>query len=215
MVLTEERRRALTEKAERYHASVDLAMPYLETRGISQEAASTFLLGSVTDGEYIGRLSIPYITPRGVVGFKYRCTDADHGDHKTDGLNCKKYLYEPGVKHQLFNAQALIYATDLAVVTEGELDAITIQVMCDIPAVGFPGTLSWQSSGNEHWPLCFEGIPEVIVISDGDEPGYDAAKAVVASIGNHARMVQLGDGYDANSYIVDRGVFEFLERITE
>lgn len=215
MVLTEERRAVLTAKAELFHKSVDQVMPYLAERGITEEAADIFLLGCPTEGEYLGRLAIPYLTPKGVVGFKYRCTDTDHGDHKAEELDCKKYLYEPGVKHQLFNAQALIHAGDLACVTEGELDAITIQVMADIPAVGYPGTSSWQSSGNEHWPLCFEGIPEVVVIADGDEQGRGAAKTVAASIGNTARVVQLGDGYDANSYIVDRGVYEFLERITE
>jgi len=215
VVLTDERKAVLTDRSWLYYQNVIEVVPYLEMRGISKEIADVFRLGCVTEGEFIHRLSIPYLTPGGVVGFKYGCVNLSHGDHKEEGLNCKKYLYEPGVKHQLYNAQTLIRATDVVVITEGELDAISVEALCDIPAVGYPGASTWTSNGNEYWPLCFEGIPEVIVIADGDQPGKDAAKAVAQSIGNTARVVQLGDGLDANSYIVDRGVYEFLERITE
>ncbi|MGZ4556816.1 MAG: toprim domain-containing protein, partial [Mycobacteriaceae bacterium] len=116
-----------------------------------------------------------------------------------------------GCGTHLFNAQILIHASDLVVVTEGELDAICVQAYCGIPAVAYPGTDNW--SIQEHYPLCFEGIDEVIVVADGDKQGRDAAKRVAKDIGPAARTVNMPDGMDSNTFIVTNGVAAFQERI--
>lgn len=210
MILPVERRRALTAKAQAFAGHVDSAYTYLLERGITDQVAAMFSLGYVPQGqEFAGRLAIPYMTPAGVVQIKYRCMNGTHGAHKD--VDCPKYLYEAGCGIHLFNAQVLINAADTVVLTEGELDAICVQAYCGIPAVGYPGVETWKQQ--RHWRLCFEGVSEVIVVTDGDKVGREAAKRVADSIGLHARVVDLPDGDDANSYIATRGAGAFLERL--
>lgn len=169
-----------------------------------------FQLGYVPHGEeFGGRISIPYLTPNGVVQIKYRCADLSHGDHK--GISCGKYLYEAGLGTHLYNAQALIGLGDTVVVTEGELDAICVQGLAGIPAVSYPGVKNWQ----KFYRYCFESVSEVVVVSDGDQVGREAAAKVAQSIGMHARVVDLPDGFDSNRYIIEKGVSAFEQRIMQ
>lgn len=209
MILPAERRSQLTAKAQGYASAVDKAMPYLASRGITKEVAEMFALGYVNDGEQKGRLSIPYMTPAGVVQLKYRCTDLSHDDHK--GIDCPKYLHEAGLGVHLYNAQVLIRFSDTVVVTEGELDAICVQAYTGLPAVAYPGVDTWVKQ--RHFRLCFEGVNEVIVIADGDKPGREAARRVAESIGMNARVVEMPAGEDASSFITGQGAGSFLERI--
>ena len=77
-MLNAEQRNLLTETAKKYTKSRNEATDsYLLGRGISQQVADTYLLGSVVDPiagheQAINMLSIPYITPAGVVGIKFR-----------------------------------------------------------------------------------------------------------------------------------------------
>ena len=208
MKLSADRRRALTSKAQSFTANLEEALPYLLSRGISREVAEMFHLGCVPVGqEFAGRLSIPYLTPAGVVQIKYRCTK----EHDCKTTNCTKYLYEAGLGVHLYNAQILISSGDTVVLTEGELDAICIQSYVGYPAVAYPGVGTWGKQA--HWPLCFEGVSEVVVLSDGDQPGREAAKRVCASLGSKARVVDLPDGLDANEFINLNGVGPLQERI--
>lgn len=212
MILPADRRRALTEKARSYAGQVEQVLPYLMSRGVTREAAAMFSLGYVPSGEFAGRLSIPYVTPGGVVQIKYRCADLSHQQgfkHVND--DCPKYLYEAGAATCLYNAQVLIHAAESVALTEGELDAICIQAYTGIPAVGYPGVETWGKQ--KHWRLCFEGVQEVIVVADGDKPGKDAARRVADSIGLSARVVTLPNGEDANSLIATQGVGALLERL--
>jgi DNA primase len=213
MNLSGERRRALTAKARSLAGNVEQALPYLMSRGISAEVAEMFQLGYSPHGtEQGGRLAIPYYTPAGVTNIKYRCIDLDHGahgDHK--GHSCPKYIYEAGLGHRLYNAQVLIDTGDSVVLTEGELDAVCVQAYCGIPAVAYPGCDTW--SKERHWPLCFEGIAEVIVVCDGDKVGREAAGRVAKSMGMKARVIDMPSGEDANSFIHENGAGAFLERI--
>ena len=210
-VLSSQRRQALTEQADLYAQNLYEAESYLLSRGISVEAAELFHLGYVSSrNEFTGRLAIPYVTPAGVVQIKYRCIDPTHGDHKQ--TNCPKYLYEKGSGQHLFNAQVLTQAVDLVIVTEGELDAVCVQAYTGIPAVGFPGTKSWRQH-QDYYRLCFESVTEVIVVADGEEVGREAARQVSDSIGSGARVVEMPDGEDANSFIAGQGASAFLERL--
>ena len=204
MILPAERRKTLTAKASEYAAALNReTAQYLLSRGISKEVAQMFQLGYVATGEMAGRLSIPYLTPAGVVQIKYRRMVDDESP---------KYLYEAGGGLFLFNAQALMRASDIAVITEGELDAVCVQAYCGIPAVAYPGADTWKRQ--QHWRLCFEGIQEVIVVADGDKVGREAARRVAESIGFGARVVDMPAGQDANSFIAGEGASVFLERIS-
>ena len=205
-VLNRQRRSHLTDLANEYRRHLSSAKQYLLDRGISLEAAQAFGLGFIPDGPQAGRLAIPYWTPAGAVDIKARCMQAH--DCKT-GCGAKYLPVMAGNGQHLYNAQVLIQASDIAVMTEGELDAVCVQSYCGLPAVAFPGTESWKA--NNHWRLCFEGISEVIVIADGDEVGRGAAKKVADSIGMSARVVAMPANYDSNSYIADKGAQAFLD----
>lgn len=212
MILPAERRAVLTAKAQEYAGNLDHAMEYLLSRGIVAEAAAMFQLGYVTDGEFATRLTIPYVTPAGVVQIKYRCTDLSHHKgfkHTHDG--CPKYLYEAGTGTYLYNAQVLIHSSDKVVVTEGEMDAVSVQAYTGIPSVAYPGSEMWKA--HPHWTLCFEGVNEIIVVADGDDPGKEAAKRVSDALGLSAHVVNMPRGEDANSIIATQGAGAFLERI--
>lgn len=215
-MLSKERKASLGSKAARFSANVGEAAAYLSSRGIGEDVSEAFQLGCVPAGEeFAGRLSIPYITPTGVVNIKYRCTDLSHGDHK--GISCGKYLYESGSGIHLFNARALIGEADTVLLCEGELDAITIQAYCDYPAVAYPGTQSWKSK--EHWKLCFDSVSEVVIIADGDKAGKDAAALVQKSLNSvdflAARVVDMPDGLDANQFIIQFGAAEFRKKVEQ
>ena len=80
-MLNAEQKQLLTEAAERYYLNLTpQALSYLEARGITQAIAAKYLLGSVVEPSAghehsVGRLSIPYLTPTGVVGMKFRTID--------------------------------------------------------------------------------------------------------------------------------------------
>ena len=208
MILSAERRHSLALKAEQYAGNVEEVLSYLATRGISEETADLFGLGYVTDGQFAGRLSIPYITPNGVIQIKYRCLNDAHevgGKHDCSA----KYLGEAGCESHLFNARALIGAGDIAVLTEGEMDAISVQSATGMPSVGYPGVKNWKP----FYRLCFEGVREVVIVADGDDVGRRTAKQVAEKLGMVARVVDLGDGYDSNSFLNHFGTEKFLERL--
>lgn len=212
-MLSPERKRSLASKALRYASNRDArVLSYLDSRGISSQVAEMWNLGLVPAGEdWAGRMSIPYMTRNGCVDIKYR---------DLSGVSDTKYGKEPGLGLHLFNAGVLREAQEV-VLTEGELDAIVVQSYCGIPAVGYPGTDAWNDDEYDFWPLCFDGVKKVYVIADGDpvdektkkSAGRSAAQKVADLIGWSAKVVDLGDGMDANSFIAKYGHLEFEKRI--
>lgn len=221
MRLSRDVRNSLESKAARYAENVDAAADYLSSRGITREVAVEFGLGFVPQGEeFQGRLSVPYLSPGGVIDIKYRCTNPAHGDHK--GISCPKYGKESGLGVHLYNGWALIGNSDRVVLTEGEFDAIAVQSLAGYPAVGYPGVDTWKKQ--EHWRFCFDSVAEVVVVADGDDPGKQAAERVQESFNRMdllARVVEMPDndwtdangvvhhGHDANSFLVEYGIPEF------
>lgn len=201
MIVPAQRRASLTAKANKYALLIEKAESYLLERGISLEVARMFSFGYCDEGEHNGRLSIPYHTPNGVVNIKYRAMD--------DSL--PKYLGEAGCGVHLWNARVLINTVDMVVLTEGELDAACVQAYCGIPAVGYPGATTFRKA--KHFKLCFDGVQRIAVIADGDEVGHKAAVQCVDALGPHSFVVDLPQGYDANSYIAQHGAAALTEKV--
>lgn len=200
-LLSSELRSMLGTAVHQYHKNVDQAGEYLVSRGISQEAASSYRLGVVpTDGDlevndhelYRGRLAIPYLTKGGVVNIKFRSMD----DRKP------KYLGLPG-RNNLYNMQALFRAGNTIAVSEGELDALSLS-MSGVPCVGIPGATNWQ----KHYKYIFDDFTRVIAFCDGDDPGKAWGESLREKVG--AVPVHLPDGEDVNSMIV-KGELEWLK----
>lgn len=221
-------RNSLAEQVTRYHSQVaGPATSYLADRGIYQQAIDRFQLGYTGEtGTWLrNRLSIPYLTPAGAVGMKYRCiTDhrQDSGDIDCKDLGHPKYGGEDDAAVHLFNAQVLRTATTVVGV-EGELDAIAGE-MTGFAHVGVPGTGVWKS--NPHWVWCFDNVEEFVFVADGDEPkpgkkigvGEELADTVCRSLRQHypdmfVRKVVLPVGQDPNSFINGSGDIPYLEQI--
>ena len=181
-------RASLTTRAEKYAATVGAAASYLAARGIDQQAASSHLLGLVSDPEpqderFRGWLSLPYVTAQGdVIAMKFRRLEGE--GNKYDG--------PAGQKQHLYEARSLKDGGEVAALCEGELDAIVAQKVLDIPCAATPGT-QWLP----HWPRCFSGFEKVLVIADhdakddGSDPGRKHAEKVVKELGKHVSTVEL------------------------
>jgi DNA primase len=209
--LSEEFRKSLESMAASYQKALSAdALGYLRGRGISPDQAAFYRIGQV-DGShaehaiYAGMLCFPYITKLGgVVSLKFRqahdCTD-DCGHAKFIGP------YET----RLYNTLALDRADRLGVVAiaEGEIDTLTLDALCRIPAVGIPGVDTWKQ--HPEWREVFRGYERVLVFPDNDEinpltgkrAGAELAKGIARDI-DTAKLIQL-PGKDVNSTFLTHG----------
>ena len=202
----------LTELAQRYHdALTPEVASYLADRGLDKDAASGFRLGLVSDPDpaheqYRGRLSIPFITPTGVVSMRFRCLE-DHGEQKCDDHFHGKYEGVPGESTHLYNVQALHDATDRIGVAEGELDA-AVATTCGLPTVGCPGASNWKP----FYYRLFDDFQYVYILGDGDSAGRKWAGGLVPNIPGAVSRVQPA-GYDVSSYVAERGAQAWLDSV--
>ena len=195
--------KSLLESAQHYAQSLsDEAVRYLEGRGISREVAEQFSLGTITDPHpgheaHVGWLSIPYLTVLGhCVGFKFRRLDEGK----------PKYGSPLGQKAHLYNVMDVTRDVSSIVVCEGELDAIVLSGVCDIPAVGVPGVTAWKP----HFARLFTGFDVVYIVGDNDvkedgtNPGAEFARRVQGELIN-GQIVQLPPGMDINDLYLAQG----------
>ena len=193
----------LLEAAQRYAQEISPeAIVALLERGISEEVAARFQLGTITDPingheMYEGWISIPYITASGFcVGFKFRRLD--------DGK--PKYGSPTGQKAHLYNVTDILLASPYVVVCEGELDTVITSGVLGIPAVGVPGVQAWKP----HFSKLFNGYDTIYVVGDNDikedgsNPGAEFSKRVASEIMNSS-IVTLPPGLDINDYYLAHG----------
>jgi DNA primase len=155
--------------------------------------------------DYAGRLCIPYVTPTGIVGMKFRAL-VDDVKPKYHGTSTPPRLYNSGV---LIGDMG-----DTAVICEGELDAIVSQQVTGLPSVGIPGVDAWKPS----WRRCFAGMT-VYMVPDADQPnrrtgerpGEKLLKKVRETI-PHLIVIRLPEGHDVTSYVVDEGPDAYREK---
>ena len=193
----------LLEAAQRYAQEISPeAIVALAERGISEEVAARFQLGTITDPingheMYEGWISIPYITAMNhCVGFKFRRLD--------DGK--PKYGSPLGQKAHLYNVTDILIQSAYIVVTEGELDTVITSGVLGIPAVGVPGVQAWKP----HFAKLFNGYDTVYVVGDNDikedgsNPGAEFARRVASEVLNSV-IVTLPPGMDINDYYLANG----------
>ena len=205
MRLSSSQRQFLLQATQRYASKIELAQEYLSNRSLSVEEASIFHLGVVDDPlpgheAYRGRLSIPYITPSGVVDIRFR------------GINNEdpKYMGLVGAKTTMFNTQACFVADKYICVTEGEFDCIMMSVKTMHPTIGIPGANNWKS----HYAKILDDFEIVIVLADGDAAGLEFGKKISRELGN-VNIISMPEGEDVNSIITKRGSEWIDERIRE
>jgi DNA primase len=181
-----------------------LAEGYLAKRGFSLEVATKIRFGVVVDPlpgqeQFVNRLAIPYITPTGVVDLRFRAMGPEE----------PKYMGMAGTTTRLFNVNALQYAGSAIAVCEGEIDAVTLDRLCNIPAVGVPGANSWKP----HYSRLLSDFEYVYVFADGDQPGSDFAKMLSKEF-NNTIVIQMPEGQDVNSMYLTYGADYFMEKVS-
>ena len=174
----------------------------LEERGISEEVAALYSLGTIVEPMnghelYDGWISIPYITAMGhCVGFKFRRLD--------DGK--PKYGSPTGQKAHLYNVVDTTILSRHIVVCEGELDTVIVSGVLGIPAVGIPGVQAWKP----HFAKLLSGYDSVYIVGDNDvkedgsNPGADFSKRVSQEVLN-GTIVHLPPNMDINDYYLAYG----------
>jgi DNA primase len=192
----------------RFEQNQSQLLPYLTGRGLAA-AAERFRLGYVEPADdvarrYWHRMAIPYLTPTGPVQIRYRCIL----DHDCKAVDCSKYLGDAGVEVTLYNASAVLSGRSTVVLTEGELDAVAVETIAGLPAVGIPGSQAWKR--HPYWARCFVGL-DLILAADGDAAGEDLAATIAADL-PELRVVRLPDGDDANS-VLARDPDDFRRRL--
>lgn len=196
-------RESLTRAAKYYHNALHEAEAYLAERGISLEQATKARLGVVLDPltgheNYVNRLAIPYMTRSGVVDLRFRALDTSE----------PKYMGLSGATTHLYNVGALFRAGSSIGICEGEIDTITLDIVCGIPAVGVPGVNNWK----KHYTRLLADFDKVFLFADGDNAGTEFGKALTRELPNLV-IVQMPDGEDVNSMYRSHGVDYFKEKI--
>jgi DNA primase len=202
-MLSQGQEKLLQEAAHRYAEAIsDEALAYLAGRGISEEVAARYRLGTITDPieghqGYEGWISIPYFTALDMcVGFKFRRLD--------DGK--PKYGSPIGQKTHLYNVTATMSPTKNIVICEGEFDAIIMDAAVGIPAVGIPGVAAWKP----FYPKLFNGFDTVYIVGDNDikedgsNPGAEFSRRVAGEVTN-SQIVQLPPGMDITDFYLANG----------
>lgn len=208
---SESRKSWLGKLAQRYHeALTPEVLSYLENRGLDQDAVSGSLLGLVADPDpaheqFRGRLSIPFITPTGVVYMRFRCLQ----DHDCKEFSHGKYEGQSGEEVRLFNVSALHDAGSTVGITEGELDAL-VATASGLPSVGVPGSNNWKP----FYYRLFQDYERVIVIGDGDKAGRAFVATLTPNIAASVPRPMPKD-HDVTSYVVENGADEFMRFINE
>lgn len=202
-MLSVDARNSLELATQEYHKQIDVAGPYLEARGISRETALTYRLGYVHEPmvgheQYAGRLSIPYITPTGVVDIRFRALSDDGGP---------KYLSRPGATGHMFGVNAFTYPSEIIAIAEGEIDCMILNQV-GIPAVGLPGANGWRA----WYARAFPDYRSVIVLCDGDGPGKEMGKQIAQQL-DTTTVIFMPDGMDVNEVYLLEGADGLRKRV--
>lgn len=182
--LTPQRRALLTEATERYSEALEgsEAADYLEGRGFTLEVAQSFQLGFVADPlegheRFRGRIAIPYLTPSGTVGMRFRYAHDDLAENEN------KYDSDQGQRTALYNVPDLHKTDPWIAICEGEPDTWTMSGVVGVPAVGIPGVKHWLQKGAV-WGRLFQDYESVFVLMDPDEAGRKIIREITDQVEN-------------------------------
>ena len=195
MRLSKSQKELLEKATESYAQNLQEIVPYLQSRGITEQTATMFRLGFVREPEmghepYVGKLAIPYLTPTGVIDIRFRSLNADSGP---------KYMSRPGATTHIFNINALGDDSNVLAICEGELDTV-VATQAGFSAVGLPGANNWKSFYNR----VLADWEKVILLCDGDNAGREMAKHLSRELDN-VFPVFMPEGQDVNDVYLAEG----------
>ena len=195
MRLSKSQKELLEKATESYAQNLQEIVPYLQSRGITEQTAVMFRLGFVREPEmghepYVGKLAIPYLTPTGVIDIRFRSLNSDGGP---------KYMSRPGATTHIFNINALNKDDDTLIVCEGELDTV-VATQAGFAAVGLPGANNWKP----FYSRVLADWTKVILLCDGDNAGREMAKNLSRELDN-VFPVFMPEGQDVNDVYLMEG----------
>jgi len=100
------------------------------------------------------------------------------------------------------------YLAEYISICEGEIDTITLDHVCGIPAVGVPGVNNWK----KHYSRLLADFDKVFLFADGDNAGTEFGKSLSRELGNLV-VVQMPEGEDVNSMYRTHGAEYFKHKI--
>jgi len=195
MRLSKSQKELLEKATENYAQNLQEIVPYLQSRGITEQTATMFRLGFVREPEmghepYVGKLAIPYLTPTGVIDIRFRSLNSDGGP---------KYLSRPGATTHIYNINALSNDSDVLAICEGELDTV-VATQAGFSAVGLPGANNWKS----FYTRVLADWSKVVLLCDGDNAGREMAKHLSRELDN-VFPVFMPEGQDVNDVYLLEG----------
>jgi len=196
MRLSKSQRELLERATENYAQNITEIIPYLESRGITEATARMFHLGFVKNPEighepYIGKLSIPYLTPSGTIDIRFRALSPDAAG--------PKYMSRPGATTHIFNINALSSDADVLAICEGELDTV-VASQAGFNAVGLPGANNWKP----FYSRVLADWTKIVLLCDGDNAGREMAKNLSRELDN-VFPVFMPEGQDVNDVYLAEG----------
>lgn len=205
------RERYLAKAAKQYHSQLRDVSPddhpgvkgYLTEHGIMKaEIVETYQLGVVDrplsgDERFTGMLVIPYLSPHGIKGIRFRNIGGT-----------PKFAQHRGQTARLYNTAAYFDAAEQIGIAEGEIDAIAATELLGVPTIGIPGTEMWTAH-KDVWAPPFKNFSKVLVFTDGDpvnpktgnRPGEEMGRAVAESLGWRAHIVDCPEHEDISSMV--------------
>lgn len=195
MRLSKSQKELLEKATESYAQNLQEIVPYLQSRGITEQTAVMFRLGFVREPEmghepYVGKLAIPYLTPTGVIDIRFRSLNSDGGP---------KYMSRPGATTHIYNISALGNDSDVLAICEGELDTV-VATQAGFSAVGLPGANNWKS----FYTRVLADWSKVVLLCDGDNAGREMAKHLSRELDN-VFPVFMPEGQDVNDVYLLEG----------
>lgn len=196
-------KKSLGESAREYQTQLigSDAEAYLLARGLTNEVLDSFQIGFVSDPRrgddlFRGMISIPFLTPTGVVAMKYRRID-----------DKQPRFLASGTTKRFFNSRALLAPHRIIYLCEGEVDTMTVS-MLHLPVVGMPGVGTWERK----FARAFRNR-KVVVLADGDDDGQGKEFANRIRGDVEDADVILFEGEDVNSYLQKYSLEKLREKI--
>jgi DNA primase len=177
-----------------------------EERGLSLDTIRQFQLGAVlglgvspSHETMRGWISVPYLSPTGVLSMRFR--------RPPDSEAPMKYWSPKGTRIRVFNTSALLNPGHWLAICEGEFDTMAA-TQAGIPAVGIPGVQSWAP----YMRHMLSGFSRIIVLADNDDAGQGLQFGeMVAEQLEETKIVLAPAGHDVNSTLKELGVHGLRE----
>lgn len=165
------------------------ALAWLEGRGLTPATIAAYQVGEQSQGGKTYAV-LPFLRDGELVNAKYRNV-ADKKDMRQEG----------GAEPCLFGWHLIAPKTRSVVITEGEIDAMTLH------QVGVPALSVNAGAGNHQWIENdwdrLNRFSDIVVCFDNDEAGQKGAREVVQRLGiERCRVATLG-AKDANQWLQD------------